>query len=325
MKVLFTDNMAGSTPSRAATNTSVFFVVTCILAILSSTEALRGGSTTRELVQEDDVDAALPTGESRALFGSLLSLVVGDLVDSPLGWLFSSPDLSASPTSPPTVATTLPPSPAPTTKMPTPAPSIQPISPPVQAPVSLWVQAKMSAVQGRVRSYALQGGNEFADFQSYQSRATLRMAQRGDIFFLSDSLLAQLYSLYCLYEATNGITNFIIEADTRFDTLSAIPTWNLARGWDGTDSSLAYPCLGWTGVVCDGNGKVTELELFQNFLTGNLPKEIVLLASDGPHATGAGNLRILDLFGNEFLSNNRDNSWWEFLGSNFGTYFLVVA
>ena len=42
-----------------------------------------------------------------------------------------------------------------------------------------------------------------------------------------------------------------------------------------------------------------------------------MLASDGPRGTsGAGNLNSIDLFDNEFLFNNFDNSWMTFLGSN---------
>lgn len=79
---------------------------------------------------------------------------------------------------------------------------------------------------------------------------------------------------------------------------------------------------GWYGVTCNAEEQVVALELYDNFLTGTWPEEIVLLASDGPFSTGAGNLETLDLFRNEFLSNGGDSSWMSNLGSNMTTLLV---
>jgi len=46
------------------------------------------------------------------------------------------------------------------------------------------------------------------------------------------------------------------------------------------------------------------------------------LASDGYTATGAGALLALDIFNNEYLSNNNDNSWIADLGSQLGYLYF---
>jgi len=62
-------------------------------------------------------------------------------------------------------------------------------------------------------------------------------------------------------------------------------------------------------------------------LTGNFPKEIVLLSFNGPFANGSGKLERLDLTGNEWLSNynngNQDSSWMTDLGS-IGKFFIKI-
>ena len=132
---------------------------------------------------------------------------------------------------------------------------------------------------------------------------------------MDDAKIVQYYALYCLYNATNKVPNAITDADSRFDSISDFPEWKTASGWEENDLD---PCSGWHGITCD-NGKVTKIELDSNDMTGNFPHEVTLLASDG---TGAGSLNTIDLFNNEFLFNNFDNSWMTFLGSNFGEYMI---
>lgn len=202
---------------------------------------------------------------------------------------------SANPTGTPTLNPTL---------NPTPAPSASPTQPPI--------------VQQRLRPYLLQGGTEFDDPESYQSKALARTEEQMGIEGMDDAKIVQYYALYCLYNATNKVPNAITDADSRFDSLSDFPEWKTTSGWEENDLD---PCSGWHGITCD-NGKVTKIELDDNDMTGNFPHEVTLLASDGERTTGAGSLNTIDLFNNEFLFNNFDNSWMTFLGSNFGEYMI---
>jgi hypothetical protein len=169
----------------------------------------------------------------------------------------------------------------------------------------------------RLMPYVLEGGDEFSDPESYQSRALQKTEQEVGILTMSDAKIVQYYALYCIFEATSAASNMIIESDPRFTDIQ-IPGWSNQTGWL---SNNLDPCEGWHGITCDEN-KVTKVELYRNRLTGNFPHEVTLLASDGPRSTGAGNLNRLDLFKNEFLFNEFDNSWMSHLGSNMGKWVI---
>ena len=64
--------------------------------------------------------------------------------------------------------------------------------------------------------------------------------------------LAECQALAAIYNSTDG------------------DNWTNNSGWLQTDR----PCK-WYGVTCDNSGHVTELNLVDNFLNGNLPSEIV--------------------------------------------------
>ncbi len=72
--------------------------------------------------------------------------------------------------------------------------------------------------------------------------------------------------LVALYNATGG------------------PTWNYGSNWLSD-----VPISEWEGVTTDDNGRVTQLDLYGNELTGEIPAELGNLA----------NLEQLDLFGNQ--------------------------
>jgi hypothetical protein len=167
-------------------------------------------------------------------------------------------------------------------------------------------------VQARLIPYALQGGAEFQDPNSYQSQALLKVEAQVGVANFTDAKLTQYYALYCIYNATNMVPNPATDADPRFTGVT-FPTWLVATGWESTDLD---PCDGWFGITCDEQSRVTSIDLYQNLLTGYFPPEVVLLALDGPFATGAGNLLRIDLYQNEFVWNNNDNSWMTDLGSN---------
>lgn len=171
-----------------------------------------------------------------------------------------------------------------------------------------------------ISQYALQGGEEFANPDSYQSRALDRVAQQVGVASMTDAKLVQYYALYCIFEATNAQPNFLTYSDKRFSVFVAetFPGWSISTGWKSNELD---PCDGWYGIECEDD-MVTVVKIIQNRLTGFFPPEIKLLAGDGPYSTGAGNLNYLELYGNEFLFNNFDNSWMSDLGSNLGKSWL---
>lgn len=179
--------------------------------------------------------------------------------------------------------------------------------PPTAAPTT-----SAPGVADRLQPFLLQGGAEFDDPASYQSQALRRVEAQVGVEFFSEAKLVQYYALYSLFAATNAVPNIITDADPRFDNLPVFPSWRSKNGWEANNVD---PCSGWFGVVCVNN-QVTELNLFSNLLTGSWPHEVSLLASDGPRGTsGAGAITKIDLFNNEFLFNDFDNSWMTLLGS----------
>lgn len=180
-----------------------------------------------------------------------------------------------------------------------------------------------STIAARLQPYLIQGGNEFADPTSYQTCALARVEQQLGAGAFTDAKLTQYYALYCIYCATNAQPNLITDADPNFANITTFPGWTRSDGWTASDID---PCTGgWYGIVCV-NDQVTEVNLFENLLTGIWPAEITMLASDGPRATGAGALTQIDLFANEFLFNNFDNSWISQLGSAMSfLYFQETA
>jgi hypothetical protein len=169
----------------------------------------------------------------------------------------------------------------------------------------------------------LPSGNEFNDSGSYQSKALARTEQQNGIEGMTDAKIVQYYALFCIYAATHAVPNLITDMDDRFVDLSPFPGWISTRGWTFNEVDPCPINVGgegnFDGIECQ-NGKVTAVKLNQRFLTGVFPSEVTLLASDGPAATGAGDLQTLELFNNPFLFNNADNSWMEFLGSSLGTF-----
>jgi hypothetical protein len=169
-------------------------------------------------------------------------------------------------------------------------------------------------IADRLQPFMIGGGTEFTNPNSYQSRALRRMQEQVGIDFVTDAKLVQYYALYSIFLATNGVPNPITDADPSFDGVE-VPGWTKKDGWEENDWD---PCTGWHGVVCV-NDRVTELNFYENGLTGVWPHEVTLLAADGPRGvSGAGALTKIDLFSNEFLFNDYDNSWMSLLGSAMG-------
>mmetsp|Transcript_8962 Transcript_8962/g.14379 ORF Transcript_8962/g.14379 Transcript_8962/m.14379 type:complete len:567 (+) Transcript_8962:125-1825(+) len=227
----------------------------------------------------------------------------------------------AAPVAPPVAAPVAAPTDAPVAV--TDAPTEAPVAAPTEAPVAVTAAPSTAAPVGSVirttlEQYALNGGAEFEDEESYQSQALRQVeAQEGAESF-TDAKLTQYYALYCIFFATNTVPNPITENDPRFEGIP-FPGWLITTGWEETNLD---PCDGWYGIGCDGEGRVSTIDLFENLLTGSFPPEVVLLALDGPFATGGGNLFRIDLFRNEFVWNNDDSSWMTDLGSNMTTIIV---
>jgi uncharacterized surface protein with fasciclin (FAS1) repeats len=223
-----------------------------------------------------------------------------DSTPAPVG----STPAPVTPTPAPVSPTPAPVTPTPAPVSPTPAP-VTPTPAPIAGP---------PVVLQTIQPVALQGGNEFNDPNSYQSRALARTEEQVGISTQSSAKIIQYYALYSIFMATNGVSNVI----TASEGILNVPGWIVPQGWESTSLD---PCSGaWFGVDCDGD-LVTKLDLFSNLLTGAFPPEVVLLASDGARATGAGALERIDLFDNMLLTNNEDSSWWSQLGSAFGKFF----
>ena len=221
---------------------------------------------------------------------------------------------TVAPTAAPVVAPTAAPVVAPTAApvvAPTPAPVVAPTEAPI-APTAAPISGPPVVLQA-IQPVALQGGNEFADPNSYQSKALALTEEQEGIDAQTPTKIIQYYALHAIFMATSGVSNIITDAEGILN----VPGWIVTAGWDSTTID---PCSGgWFGIDCE-NDIVIRLDLFSNLLTGAFPPEVTLLASDGERSTGAGALQRIDLFDNMLLTNNGDNSWWPQLGSDFGTF-----
>jgi hypothetical protein len=277
------------------------------------------------VIPTDAPVAVIPTDAPVAAIPTAPVAVI--LTDAPVAVIPTDAPVAVIPTNAPVAAPTdapiapVTPTDAPVAVIPTDAPVAAPTDAPV-APVAPTVApvapTGTPVVRMRLEPYTLNGGAEFDDPNSYQSQALLKVEAQEGVADFSDEKLTQYYALYCIYNATNTVPNVITDMDPRFEGIP-FPSWLVTTGWDQTTLD---PCDGWFGITCDAQGRVSTIDLFENLLTGSFPPEVALLALDGPFSTGAGNLFRIDLFRNEFLYNNNDNSWFTDLGSNMSKYFL---
>ncbi len=156
---------------------------------------------------------------------------------------------------------------------------------------------------------SLTSDESFQDLNSYHCRALRRVLEQQGYENFGFETFMKYWVLYCIYFATNRPTSdsVLLERQQLTET-----TWENTSGW--RENNLD-PCDGWHGVTCDLNGLVTDIRLQRNGLSGTFPQEIVYLTIVGPRATGAGDLRRLEISNNEFLTN--DNlPWISQLGAN---------
>jgi len=172
------------------------------------------------------------------------------------------------------------------------APTRDGTAPATPAPTSTPTTAPApSDIETLILSVALQGGNEFSDATSYQSKA-LAWLKTGTTVY-SDAQVVQRYALACLYYSTNAVQTKY--TDVQFGSNVVLP-WQVNTNWL-SDSTVC----GWYRITCDSSGLVGKIELYQNVLTGSLPEELTLLKES---------LYYLDLYLN-LIHNEGDtgNGW----------------
>merc|ERR1719491_1723565 len=91
-----------------------------------------------------------------------------------------------------------------------------------------------SGIQARLTPFALNGGVGLEDTNSYQNKAFKQVELQVGVDDFSDAKLTQYYALYCIYFATNGVSNQITDADPRFVGIP-FPNWLVITGWDQID------------------------------------------------------------------------------------------
>lgn len=151
------------------------------------------------------------------------------------------------------------------------------------------------------------------DANSYQCRAFHRVAEQEGSNDFSFATAVKYWVLYCIYFATNAATGSDgVSPERQVDTITTT-TWIHTGGWRENDLD---PCFGWYGIHCDTEGRITNIRLERNGLSGIFPGEVAFLSTTGPRATGAGNLKRLDLSNNPDLSNDPTDPWISELGNS---------
>ena len=185
-----------------------------------------------------------------------------------------------------------------TTRQPTRSPTPRPTSLPTRSPNSVSEEEEI------LRSFSRTGGTEFDDSTSYQSRALQWLLQNNKFQeqlnnnYIQKSMsdldrTLQRFALACIYFATNRVRNAY--TDTALG--GNLYAWNHADGWLGDQDECT-----WWGVSCTAEGRVRQVQLEGNALTGSFPYEVVYL-KDG--------LEVLKLSRNFFHNANDDG--WDFL------------
>jgi hypothetical protein len=163
-----------------------------------------------------------------------------------------------------------------------------------------------SEVMDIIFKHARHQGLEFEDTDSYQSKAarwveaaimsSLDVQQSkaacSSVLAFEDRIV-QLYSLACLYYATNGVRNDY--TDELFGSNSTVPNWIDENGWLVDEDECT-----WYRIECNSGGKVNKINLFQNRLTGSLPSEVTLLDA----------LEVLDLYQNVIHNKGEEGNLW---------------
>ena len=161
-------------------------------------------------------------------------------------------------------------------------------SPPTVFPSSAPSTPVSRVVEGVILGVALQGGAEFQNPSSYQSKALLWLQQDGLSSSLNSSRLVQRYALASVYHATFAVATPYTDAEFGFNVVLG---WNNATSW----LSSIDECL-WYGIDCNGNGQVTSIILVS---------AVVLIVTVGLHQLTGEDDRIAIGSRDRFLRRQR--------------------
>eukprot|EP00546_Thalassionema_frauenfeldii_P007054 CAMPEP_0178925074 /NCGR_PEP_ID=MMETSP0786-20121207/17693_1 /TAXON_ID=186022 /ORGANISM="Thalassionema frauenfeldii, Strain CCMP 1798" /LENGTH=442 /DNA_ID=CAMNT_0020599881 /DNA_START=121 /DNA_END=1449 /DNA_ORIENTATION=- len=104
--------------------------------------------------------------------------------------------------------------------------------------------------------------NGLFDQNSYQWDAFVWVFENNGQSY-SRSQLLQRFALACFYYSTNKVTNLYTPTP---------PGWRMKGNWMTLDEECD-----WSGIECNAGGKVNQIQMGGNYLTGKVPMEIVLL------------------------------------------------
>ncbi|KAL3936933.1 MAG: hypothetical protein SGBAC_007848 [Bacillariaceae sp.] len=174
-------------------------------------------------------------------------------------------------------------------------PTASPTNLPVAEPSS-FPTFSPDPVRDYILSIALEGGEEFKDPNSYQSKAVawlmtqeipsnpiidVSRRQSSSAVRLTNLSLEQeakqLYALACWYYNTNGVANL---ATDEFWVPNLPAGTTQLPGWfdeDGWMSSAATVCAEWFGIGCNQEGLVEAIVMNDNLLSGKIPNELGFL------------------------------------------------
>lgn len=163
--------------------------------------------------------------------------------------------------------------------------------------------SKAYLVADVIDSVARNGGAEFNDANSYQSLARRWVLTQdlplSDVSTMTmEQQAVQLYALACIYFSTSSVKSEW--TDVHFGQDVAVPGWYSSRGWLGSAEDV---CSNWHGLSCDDQGRISNIQLDTNGLTGTFPPESALL-----HAS----LTTIDLYNN--MVHNTGDEGNNFLG-----------
>jgi len=164
-----------------------------------------------------------------------------------------------------------------------------------------------------IDSIARFGGDEFKNTNSYQSLAkkwvlTQNFPALDGSSMTTEQQSTQLYALACIYYATFSVRSEW--TDVHYGSDVALPGWYSSRGWLGS----AEDVCNWYGLTCNEKGRVVEIQLDTNGLTGSFPPETALL-----HET----LKTIDLYNN--MVHNAGDEGNNFLGELTNLEYLFLG
>jgi len=147
----------------------------------------------------------------------------------------------------------------------------------------------MTAVELVTKGISLQGGVEFENESSYQSKALNILKKHAVItnFYYTDQKIAQRYALLCLYFRTYSVRTDVTDTAYGYGTT---PPWKVLSPWK---YAWAEDECSWYGIACNMLGLVVRIELPGHLLTGYIPMELKHLAK--------GPVTAIDFSGNRGL------------------------